>query len=65
MTIFFSVDVSGPYEKIERTVLQAEEELGPIFLLANCAGYAKAAKFEDTNVDEMKVNFKFIAQHSN
>lgn len=35
--------------------MQAEEELGPIFLLANCAGYAKAAKFEDTPVDEIQV----------
>lgn len=46
--------MSGPYEQIERTVLQAEEELGSLFLLANCAGYAKAARFEDTSVDEMK-----------
>lgn len=50
-----SVDVSGPYDQIERTIVQAEEELGPIFLLANCAGYAKAARFEDTSIDEVKV----------
>ncbi|XP_057370953.1 3-ketodihydrosphingosine reductase-like [Daphnia carinata] len=64
----FSTDVSGSYEQVERTVLQAEEELGPLFLLANCAGYAKAARFEDTSVDEMKrlmaVNYLGAAQFS-
>ena len=39
-------------------VLQAEEELGSVFLLANCAGYARAAKFEDTAaIDKIKVLF--------
>ncbi|XP_046449073.1 3-ketodihydrosphingosine reductase-like [Daphnia pulex] len=64
----FSVDVSGPYDQIERTVLQAEEELGPLFLLANCAGYARAARFEDTSVEEIKrlmaVNYFGAAQFS-
>lgn len=54
------MDVSGSYEQIERTVLQAEEELGPIFLLANCAGYAKAARFEDTSVEEIKVLIQLL-----
>lgn len=53
--------MSGPYEQVERTVLQAEEELGPLFLLANCAGYAKAARFEDTSVEEMKVAINTIS----
>ncbi len=34
---------------------KAEEELGPIFILANNAGYSRAAKFEDTPVEEIKV----------
>ena len=34
---------------------QAEEELGPIFILANNAGYSRAAKFEDTPIEEIKV----------
>ena len=54
------MDISGSYEQIERTVLQAEEELGPLFLLANCAGYAKAARFEDTSVEEIKVLMQLL-----
>ena len=49
------VDVSGTYEQVESTILQAQEELGAIFLLANCAGYARAAKFEDITIGEIKV----------
>jgi len=59
-SIQYTVDVSGPYEQIERTVLQAEEELGPLFLLANCAGYARAARFEDTSVEEIKVWLQIV-----
>ena len=50
------VDLSGPYEQIEHTVQLAEEELGHIFLLANCAGYARAARFEETSIEEVKVS---------
>lgn len=58
------VDVSGPFEKIEQTISQAEEESGPIFLLANCAGYAKAARFEDTSVQEIQVHCVTISNSS-
>ena len=51
----YKVDVSGPYECISQTIAQAEEELGPVFLLVNCAGYAKAARFEDTTIEDMQV----------
>jgi len=64
----FSVDVSGPYENVEHAVQQAEEELGGTFLLANCAGYAKAARFEETPIKDIKrlmeVNYFGSAQVS-
>jgi len=40
---------------------KAEEELGPIFILANNAGYSRAAKFEDTPIEEIKVFL--VTQH--
>ena len=55
MITLFLVDVSGPYENVEHAVQQAEEELGGTFLLANCAGYAKAARFEETPIKDIKV----------
>ena len=51
----YLVDVGGSYEHIEHSVQLAEDEMGPTFLLMNCAGYAKAARFEEMPVEDIKV----------
>lgn len=49
-----SVDVSREYESVEAVVLKAEDGLGPIDLLINCAGTAIAGRFEDMLMSEFK-----------
>jgi len=54
-TILFAVDVSDNYEDIEKALHEVEEELGPIFILMNCAGMAICGRLEDTSVSDIKV----------
>ncbi|KAK8725854.1 hypothetical protein OTU49_010518 [Cherax quadricarinatus] len=44
---YFSGDLSGDPEKIASIVKDAEVDLGPIYMLVNCAGFARAQTFED------------------
>lgn len=44
---YFSVDLGGNREAIAAAVKNAEASLGPIYMLVNCAGFAKAQVFED------------------
>lgn len=39
-------------------VMQAQEKLGPVDMLVNCAGLAISGKFEDVEVDRFKVGTK-------
>lgn len=36
-------------------VVQAQEKLGPVDMLVNCAGTSISGKFEDMDVDRFKV----------
>ena len=49
------MDISDNYEDIEKAIHDAEEELGPIFMLVNCAGMAICGRLEDTPVSDIKV----------
>ena len=49
------MDVSGSYEEVEKAIHNAEEEVGPISLLVNCAGMAICGRLEDTTVQDIKV----------
>ncbi|CAL4139120.1 unnamed protein product, partial [Meganyctiphanes norvegica] len=67
---YFSVDLSGSTDKLGPLIKDAEAALGPIYMLVNCAGFSRAAKFEDLTPDlvkqMMEVNFYgsfFITQH--
>jgi 3-dehydrosphinganine reductase len=53
--IVIAVDISDNYEDIEKALHDAEEELGPIFMLVNCAGMAICGRLEDTSVSDIKV----------
>jgi NAD(P)-dependent dehydrogenase (short-subunit alcohol dehydrogenase family) len=51
-----SLDVAGPYQNIQKAIVQTEEELGPIYFLACNAGYSKPGKFEDIPIEQFKVS---------
>lgn len=59
---FISLDVSENYEDIEKALLDAEEENGPISMLVNCAGMAICGRLEDTAVEDIKrlLNLNFL-----
>lgn len=59
---YISLNISDNYEDIEKALHDAEEELGPIFMLVNCAGMAICGRLEDTSVSDIKslVNLNFL-----
>lgn len=44
-------------------VLQASEALGPIDILINCAGFAVCGLFEETSIEDFKVEFETKVYH--
>ncbi|POI30713.1 hypothetical protein CIB84_005536, partial [Bambusicola thoracicus] len=61
VVLCISVDVSKDYEQVENVLKQAQEKLGPVDLLVNCAGTSVTGKFEDIEVNSferlMAVNY--------
>ncbi|CAG5896685.1 3-dehydrosphinganine reductase [Menidia menidia] len=49
-----SVDVSSDYTQVENVIKQAQEKLGPVDMLVNCAGTSVSAKFEEIEVERFK-----------
>ena len=49
-----SVDISGSASEVAAALEDVETELGPVFLLVNCAGTAVAKKFEDTTEEDVR-----------
>ncbi|XP_007559453.1 PREDICTED: 3-ketodihydrosphingosine reductase [Poecilia mexicana] len=49
-----SVDVSSDYTQVENVIKQAQEKLGPVDMLINCAGTSISAKFEEMEVERFK-----------
>lgn len=43
----FSVDLAGRRENIATAIKEAEASQGPVYMLVNCAGFARAQVFED------------------
>lgn len=50
------MDISENYDHVEKTILSTEDELGPVFLLINCAGSAVCGRLEDTSIEDIKVS---------
>uniref|UniRef100_A0A674NGQ1 3-ketodihydrosphingosine reductase n=1 Tax=Takifugu rubripes TaxID=31033 RepID=A0A674NGQ1_TAKRU len=50
-----SVDVSSDYHEVESVLKQAQEKLGPVDMLVNCAGTSLSGKFEDVEVDNFRI----------
>ncbi|KAM4684852.1 3-ketodihydrosphingosine reductase isoform 2-T2 [Amazona ochrocephala] len=51
VVLCISVDVSRDYEQVENVLKQAQEKLGPVDMLVNCAGTSVTGKFEDIEVN--------------
>ncbi|GCC36929.1 hypothetical protein chiPu_0015429 [Chiloscyllium punctatum] len=51
VVLCISVDVSKDYGQVQSVIKQAQEKLGPVDMLINCAGISVAAKFEDIDID--------------
>ena len=49
-----SVDVTSDLYSIEKAVDDAESEMGPVFMLVNCAGTSISSRFEETPLAEFK-----------
>ncbi|XP_072297633.1 3-dehydrosphinganine reductase [Eucyclogobius newberryi] len=54
VVLCISVDVSSDYHQVESVIKQAQEKLGPVDMLVNCAGTAFSGKFEELEVDRFK-----------
>uniref|UniRef100_A0A2K5J3D3 3-ketodihydrosphingosine reductase n=1 Tax=Colobus angolensis palliatus TaxID=336983 RepID=A0A2K5J3D3_COLAP len=61
VVLCISVDVSQDYNQVENVIKQAQEKLGPVDMLVNCAGMAMSGKFEDLEVSTferlMSINY--------
>ncbi|KAM8967702.1 3-ketodihydrosphingosine reductase [Pelodytes ibericus] len=61
VVLCISVDVSKDYRQVENVIKQAQEKLGPVDMLVNCAGTSIAGHFEDIEIDRfgkmMEVNY--------
>ncbi|XP_058058723.1 3-ketodihydrosphingosine reductase [Anopheles bellator] len=58
---FRSLDLSRDYEAVSKTLDELERDVGPIYMLVNCAGMAICGTVEDTSVTDahrlMDVNY--------
>uniref|UniRef100_A0A8D3DXH9 3-dehydrosphinganine reductase n=1 Tax=Scophthalmus maximus TaxID=52904 RepID=A0A8D3DXH9_SCOMX len=54
VVLCISVDVSSDYSQVESVIKQAQEKLGPVDMLVNCAGSSISGKFEEVEVDRFK-----------
>lgn len=61
VVLCISVDVSQDYNQVENVIKQAQEKLGPVDMLVNCAGTSKSGKFEELEVSSfeklMSINY--------
>ncbi|ROJ13864.1 3-ketodihydrosphingosine reductase [Anabarilius grahami] len=55
VVLCISVDVSKDYSQVESVIKQAQEKLGPVDMLVNCAGTSISGKFEEVEVDRFKM----------
>jgi len=57
---YLSLDITD-YKTVEKVLADLENDIGPIYMLINCAGLAIAGKIEDTTIENldkmMRTNF--------
>lgn len=49
-----SADVTNDISTLEQVISEAEDELGPVFMLVNCAGTSISRRFEETSIKDFK-----------
>jgi short-subunit dehydrogenase len=49
------VDLSTSYDKVEKELLSLEDEIGPVYMLVNCAGTSICSKLEDSTPTDIEV----------
>lgn len=52
---YLSLDIGKNYDEVEKSLLDLEKTMGPIYMLANCAGTAIPGKIEDTTAENLKL----------
>nr|XP_020851409.1 3-ketodihydrosphingosine reductase isoform X2 [Phascolarctos cinereus] len=62
VVLCISVDVSQDYGQVENVIKQAQEKLGPVDMLVNCAGTSVSGKFEDLEINyfERLMNINYL-----
>ncbi|XP_014256217.1 3-ketodihydrosphingosine reductase [Cimex lectularius] len=53
----YSLDVSSNFDKVDKAFVEIEQEVGPIYMLVNCAGSAVCGKLEDLSKADIKKMF--------
>lgn len=51
---YSSLDVTSDYSTIEKTLSKLENDVGPIFMLINCAGMCICGQFDRMKIQEIK-----------
>ncbi|CAH2084767.1 unnamed protein product [Euphydryas editha] len=51
---YVSLDVTADYDLIEKSLSKLEADIGPIFMLINCAGMCICGQFEKMKVEDIK-----------
>lgn len=54
VVLCISVDVSSDFSQVENVIKQAQEKLGPVDMLVNCAGTSVSGRFEEVEVERFK-----------
>ncbi|KAL4716090.1 hypothetical protein ACJJTC_013867 [Scirpophaga incertulas] len=52
---YATLDVTSSYDKIEKCLAAAETDIGPIFMLVNCAGTCICGQFENMKIEDIKM----------
>ncbi|RVE54926.1 hypothetical protein evm_000293 [Chilo suppressalis] len=52
---YAALDVTSEYEVISKCIADLETDIGPIFMLVNCAGTCICGQFEDMKVQDIKM----------
>nr|XP_031836713.1 3-ketodihydrosphingosine reductase [Nomia melanderi]XP_031836714.1 3-ketodihydrosphingosine reductase [Nomia melanderi]XP_031836715.1 3-ketodihydrosphingosine reductase [Nomia melanderi] len=62
---YLSLDIGEDYEVVEKALNDLERNMGPIYMLVNCAGTAICGKIEDTTVSDLKkmININFLGSY--
>uniref|UniRef100_T1HQ05 3-dehydrosphinganine reductase n=1 Tax=Rhodnius prolixus TaxID=13249 RepID=T1HQ05_RHOPR len=53
-----SLDITNDFEEIEKAFIDLEQEMGPPYMIMNCAGNAVCGKLEDTSTEDIKKMFQ-------